>query len=366
MGPLHTTPFGLNRHTNDSHWENPYISKPLSGRQRQQPAENQSTKMIRNLAICLSFSCLVVSQAFGQQDPQMTLWFNDLAAFNIGAAGEDNLTHVSAWHREQWVNFNGAPTTTLLNVHSNVDFIPGALGLQLYQDEIGQETNTMVKLGYAYRLAPLSNGTELSFGLNLSLFSKSYNVDEWVAVDDWRDDPAIPSGGATGTSVDGDFGVFLRKPNEYYAGVSMTHVAEVQMSSLSITPARTFYFMGGYDYPLSGNDLVLRSNVLAKTDLAYAAIDVNVNVLWNDFVWGGLTYRIGDALAPSAGIQKALAPQNDGIRSSEQVIKVGYAYGTTLSPLSSYNSGSHEVFVSYAFKFETTPVQNKYANPRFL
>ena len=366
MGPLHTTPFGLNRHTDDSHWENPYISEPLSGRQRQQPAENQSTKMIRNLAICLSFSCLVVSQAFGQQDPQMTLWFNDLAAFNIGAAGEDNLTHVSAWHREQWVNFNGAPTTTLLNVHSNVDFIPGALGLQLYQDEIGQEKNTMVKLGYAYRLAPLSNGAELSFGLNLSLFSKSYNSDGWVAVDNWRDDPAIPSGGAPGTSVDGDFGVFLRKPNEYYAGVSMTHVAEVQMSSLSITPARTFYFMGGYDYPLSGNDLVLRSNVLAKTDLAYAAIDVNVNVLWNDFVWGGLTYRIGDALAPSAGIQKALAPQNDGIRSSEQVIKVGYAYGTTLSPLSSYNSGSHEVFVSYAFKFETTPVQNKYANPRFL
>jgi type IX secretion system PorP/SprF family membrane protein len=349
----------------DAHCENPYISQPLRGRQREQPAENQSTKMIRNLAICLSFSCLVVSQAFGQQDPQMTLWFNDLAAFNIGAAGEDNLTHVSAWYRDQWVNFNGGPVTTLLNVHSNVDFIPGALGLQLYQDEIGQESNTMVKLGYAYRLAPLSNGAELSFGLNVSLFSKSYNA-EWIAVDGVANDPAIPTLNGSGTSTDVDLGVFLRKPNEYYAGISMTHVAEVQMSSLSIVPARTFYFMGGYDYPLSGNDLVLRSNVLAKTDLAYAAIDVNVNVLWNDFVWAGLTYRVGDALAPSAGVQKALAPQNDGIRSSEQVIKVGYAYGTTLSPLSAYNSGSHEVFVSYAFKFTTTPVQNKYANPRFL
>ena len=321
--------------------------------------------MIRNLAICLSLSCLVVSQAFGQQDPQMTQWFNDLAAFNIGAAGEDDLTHDSAWYRDQWVNFNGGPVTTLLNVHANVDFIPGALGLQLYQDEIGQESNTMIKLGYAYRLAPLSNGAELSFGLNVSLFSKSYNA-EWIAVDGVANDPAIPNLNGSGTSTDVDLGVFLRKPNEYYAGISMTHVAEVQMSSLSIVPARTFYIMGGYDYPLSGNDLVLRSNVLAKTDLAYAAIDVNVNVLWNDFVWGGLTYRVGDALAPSAGVQKALAPKNDGIRSSEQVIKVGYAYGTTLSPLSTYNSGSHEVFVSYAFKFETTPVQNKYANPRFL
>ena len=348
----------------DLHRENPYISEPLCGRQRQQPAENQSTKMIRNLAIFMSFSCLVASQAWGQQDPQMTQWFNDLAAFNIGAAGQDNLTHVSAWHREQWVGFNGSPTTTLLNVHSNVDFIPGALGLQLYQDEIGQESNTMVKLGYAYRLAPMANGTELSFGLNLSLFSKSYKG-TWITADD-GDDPAIPADGASGTSPDVDLGIFLRKPNEYYAGLSMTHVAEVQMSSLSIVPARTVYFMGGYDYPLSGNDLMLRSNVLAKTDFQYAAIDVNVNVLWNEFVWGGLTYRIGDAIAPSAGIQKALAPKNDGIRSSEQHIKVGYSFGATLSALSSYNSGTHEVFVSYAFKFETTPVQNKYANPRFL
>ena len=321
--------------------------------------------MIRNISICLAFACLTVAPALGQQDPQMTQWFNDLAAFNIGAAGEDDLTHVNAWYRNQWMGVNGAPVTTMINAHSNVDFIPGALGLQLYQDEIGQESNTMVKLGYAYHLPTLANGAHVGVGLNVSLFSKSFDAN-WIAVDGVANDPAIPTLNGSGTSTDVDLGVFLRKPNEYYAGISMTHVAEVQMSSLSIVPARTFYFMGGYDYPLSGNDLVLRSNVLAKTDLAYAAIDVNVNVLWNDFVWGGLTYRVGDALAPSAGVQKALAPQNDGIRSSEQVIKVGYAYGTTLSPLSAYNSGSHEVFLSYAFKFETTPVQNKYANPRFL
>ena len=321
--------------------------------------------MIRNLAICLSFSCLVVSQAFGQQDPQMTQWFNDLAAFNIGAAGEDNLTHVSAWYRDQWVNFNGGPVTTLLNVHSNVDFIPGALGLQLYQDEIGQESNTMVKLGYAYRLAPLSNGSELSFGLNVSLFSKSYNA-EWIAVDGVANDPAIPTLNGSGTSTDVDLGVFLRKPNEYYAGLSMTHVAEVQMSSLSITPARTLYFMGGYDYPLSGNDLVLRSNVLAKTDLRLRGHRRQRQCALERLRVGRLDLPHWRCPCAFRWRSKALAPQNDGIRSSEQVIKVGYAYGTTLSPLSAYNSGSHEVFVSYAFKFETTPVQNKYANPRFL
>ena len=59
---------------------------------------------------------------------------------------------------------NGAPVTTMINVHSNVDFIPGTLGFQVYQDEIGQESNTMVKLGYAYRLSPLSNGAHVGIG----------------------------------------------------------------------------------------------------------------------------------------------------------------------------------------------------------
>ena len=348
------------------HLKNPYISQPLRDRQRTQPAENQTTKMIRNLAICLSFLCLIAGTALGQQDPQMTQWFNDLAAFNIGAAGEDHLTHVNAWYRQQWVGFDNAPATTLLNVHSKVDFIPGALGLQLYQDQIGFETNTMVKLGYAYHLAPLSNGAKVGVGLNVSLFSKNFNNAEWVAVDGWESDPAIPASGASGTSADVDLGVFMRKANEYYAGISMTHIAEVQMSSLSITPARTFYLMGGYNYPLNGEELVLRSNLLMKSDLEYAALDVNVNVLWKDFVWGGLTYRLGDAAAPSVGIQKALPSKDDGIRSSEQIVRFGYSYDTTLSPLRTFNSGSHEVFLSYAFKFETTPVQNKYANPRFL
>jgi hypothetical protein len=81
-----------------AHLKNPYISRPLRRRLRDQPAENQRNSMIRNLAIGFGFACLISGQAFAQQDPQFTQWFNDLAAFNIGAAGEDDLTHVNAWY----------------------------------------------------------------------------------------------------------------------------------------------------------------------------------------------------------------------------------------------------------------------------
>ena len=320
--------------------------------------------MIRNISMAFVLLAVFTGRSSAQQDPQMTQWFNDLAAFNIGAAGEDNLTHVNAWHRDQWGGVFGAPVTTMLNIHSNVDFIPGALGVQLYQDEIGQESNTMVKLGYAYHLTPMSNGAHIGVGLNVSLFSKSFDA-EWVAVDGVDNDPAIPESQGSGTSTDVDFGVFMRKGNEYYAGLSVTHVAEIEMASLNIVPTRHFYFMGGYNYPISGDELVLRSNLLAKTDLNATAVDVNANVLWNDLVWGGLTYRPGDAIAPVLGVQYSMN-KKEGITTSDQVFKLGYSFDATTSELRTYSSGSHEVFLSYAFKFVTTPVENKYANPRFL
>jgi type IX secretion system PorP/SprF family membrane protein len=320
--------------------------------------------MIRNISMAFVLLAVFTGRSSAQQDPQMTQWFNDLAAFNIGAAGEDNLTHVNAWHRDQWGGVFGAPVTTMLNIHLNVDFIPGALGVQLYQDEIGQESNTMVKLGYAYHLSPMSNGAHIGVGLNVSLFSKSFDA-EWVAVDGVDNDPAIPESQGSGTSTDVDFGVFMRKGNEYYAGLSVTHIAEIEMASLNIVPTRHFYFMGGYNYPISGDELVLRSNLLAKTDLNATAIDVNANVLWNDLVWGGLTYRPGDAIAPVLGVQYSMN-KKEGITTSDQVFKLGYSFDATTSELRTYSSGSHEVFLSYAFKFVTTPVENKYANPRFL
>ena len=210
----------------------------------------------------------------------------------------------------------------------------------------------MVKLGYAYHLSPLSNGAHVGIGLNVSLFSKSFDAN-WIAVDGVANDPAIPDGGASGTSTDVDFGIFMRKGKEYYAGISATHLAEVQMSSLSIVPTRHFYFMGGYNYPLSGDDLVLRSNVLAKTDLNATAIDLNVNVLYNDFVWGGLSYRHGDAIAPMAGIQHSVS-KKEGITESTQVFKLGYSFDATTSELRTYSTGSHELFLPYCFKFITT------------
>ena len=64
--------------------------------------------MIRNLAIVMGFALLFTVQASAQQDPQLTQWFNDPAAFNIGAA-ENRLDPRQRWYRNQWMGVNGHP-----------------------------------------------------------------------------------------------------------------------------------------------------------------------------------------------------------------------------------------------------------------
>lgn len=325
--------------------------------------ENQRVNMVRSY---LSMFVLVLTAASlsAQQDPQFTQWYMDHAMSNIAAAGHSDLTQINGFYRNQWVSLDRAPVTSLLNANGQLGFMPGAFGVQFYQDELGFESNTMMKLGYAYTLSPFSGGTTMSLGLSASYFSKKFGVD-WIAIDDWTQDNAIPQDNSSSSAVDVDFGIYIEKPNTFYAGLSMTHLAETQLSQMSITPARHFYAMGGYNYAIDGDFLVLRTNLLAKSDLNATAIDFNVNVIYDQMVWAGVSWRPGDAIAPVAGFQYRMI-NKDATSYKEQLFRVGYSFDATTSELQTYSSGSHEFFLSYSFKFESTPIQNRYANPRFL
>ena len=318
------------------------------------------TRLLRLASAC----SLALSTLTAQQDPQFTQWYMEPASFNPAVAGNSDLTCVSGTYRNQWEGLDRDPNTSMLTAHTFVDPLKGGVLLSVYQDALGQEENMMARLGYAYHLEPLSNGAIVSAGLSATMFQKKLGND-WIAIDDYTQDAAIPNNETSSSTIDLDFGVFIRKPGSFYAGISATHLLEQELADLSIQPRRHIYAMGGYTHPLDGDYLLLRTNVLAKTDLAATIADVNVNVLWNQMVWGGVSWRPGDAVAPTVGFEYAM-DSSDRTSTSQQVFRLGYSYDATTSELSNYSSGSHEVFLSYCFKFETIPVTNRYANPRFL
>jgi type IX secretion system PorP/SprF family membrane protein len=329
--------------------------------------ENQRVNMIRSFLLMFVMGLFTASLS-AQQDPQFTQWYMDHAMSNIAAAGNSDLLQVNGFYRNQWVGLDRAPVTSMLNVNGKLGFMPGGFGVQFYQDELGFEANTMAKVGYSYSLAPFAGGTTLSLGASVSYFSKTFKP-TWISIDPWELDPAIPSNDDTGTAIDVDLGVYIAKPKTFYAGLSMTHIAQSELKEggtiMSITPARHFYAMGGYNYAIDGDFLVLRTNLLAKTDFNATAIDFNVNVIYDEMIWAGVSWRPGDAISPIAGLQYRLS-NNDATSSKEQLFKVGYSFDATTSELQTYSSGSHEFFLSYSFKFVSTPILNRYANPRFL
>ena len=75
-------------------------------------------------------------------------------------------------------------------------------------------------------------------------------------------------------------------------------------------------------------------------------------------LWGGLSYRFGDEIAPMFGYQH---PFSDG-----SILKVGYAYGITTSVIGEYSNGSHDLMLNYCFRIAKPMNVEKSKNPRFL
>jgi type IX secretion system PorP/SprF family membrane protein len=136
-------------------------------------------------------------------------------------------------------------------------------------------------------------------------------------------------------------GVYYYGSN-FYAGVSALHLAGMRFADINIAQARHLFAMGGYTFEEPFHpDWDFNPNVLIKTDFATATFDVNVNAIWRKFVWGGLTYRLEDAIAINIGADLGI------IRPSLRSLQIGYSYDINTSRLSSYNSGSHEISIRY-------------------
>ena len=337
-----------------------YISRPPSGVFCKEPFENQLIGMNR-LLIVLS-AVLFSLTAVAQQDPQLTQFYQDRLSFNPAFAGAERLQYVSAFYRNQWSGLETNPQTTLVQYNGKPGFIPGGIGLSFFQDKLGQEENTVVKLAYAYHMEPDANGGILSLGLAANYMGKTLG-NEWIYIDDG--DAVIPQSEKSGTTVDADLGVMYRVPGSYYAGISTTRLAATDLKDLNISSVRHLYVQAGYEQALGDGSLRLRSHLLAKTDLNATSVDLHANVLWNELLYGGVSFRPGDAIAPVLGFEYGTT-KNEKLTRSEQVFRFGYSYDATVSELTNYSSGSHEIFVSYMFNFERIPMQTRHVNPRFL
>ena len=302
--------------------------------------------------------------AHSQQDVQFTQFMYNRIYYNPAVAGSGGAICLNALHRSQWVGFEGAPTTQNVNANIPIKKIGGGIGFSIVNDQIGFFNNVSARLMYAYQF-DLADGT-LGIGLGVSFLNQAIGGATWIPSDYGSPtgglDPSIPAINANGFQIDGIFGVYYENQN-FWGGVSSTRVIEsaadvnsnIGGGSTFFKNARHFYAMGGYNWAIPSTNWELRPSTLVKLTSGSTTFDVNVTGVYNNKFWGGVTYRLQDAVAATLGWQ--VTPD----------IRLGYSYDVATSALSGQGGGSHEVMAQYCFKIEIPPREKgSYKNPRFL
>jgi type IX secretion system PorP/SprF family membrane protein len=319
----------------------------------------QITEEMRKLKIAFLFSIVFISEGFGQQDPLSSQYMFNTLSFNPGSAGISGMICATALTRQQWVGFAGAPSTTVFNVSAPVRIFraPSGIGLLIESDNTGFDKDIILSGSYSYHL-DLGPG-KLGIGINLGMLNKalspSWNIPTGDAHTPASGDPLIPENKESYVAFDAGMGLYYRT-DKYYAGLSVTHINEPKIKYSKGLPyvSRHYYFTAGYTFQLSNPAFELIPSVFVFSDGKAAQLAINTLVRYNKKVWGGVSYRAGDAVIGMAGIELF-----NGIR-------IGYAYDFPLTDMKYGTSGSHEFMVNYCFDLSLGKSPMRYKSIRFL
>ena len=301
--------------------------------------------------IILILAVISVITVSAQQDPQFTQnMFNKLAN-NPGFAGSRGVIATSILHRSQWMGFSddgAAASTQNFSVDAELPFLYGGVGLNVVKDNIAQFSNLGLQASYAYR-TELGVG-QIGMGMSVGMYQSGLNGGALRSAE--IGDPAIPTGEVKGSSLDIGAGIYYNT-QDVYVGLSSAHMTEstVEWSDgQDFDLSRHYFLIAGYYHELSSL-LSLNPSIYLKSDGATSQLDINTNLIYNNKMWGGVSYRLDEGISLLAGMNV-----NEDLR-------FGLAYDVTMM---NTMSNSLEFMLGYNFKIKTNKAISKYKNPRFL
>ena len=301
--------------------------------------------------IILIIAVISLITVSAQQDPQFTQnMFNKLAN-NPGFAGSRGVIATSILHRSQWMGFNdggAAASTQNFSVDAELPFLYGGVGLNVVNDNIAEFSNLGLQASYAYR-TELGVG-QIGMGMSVGMYQSGLNGGALKSAQ--SGDPAIPTGEVKGSSLDIGAGIYYNT-QDVYVGLSSAHMTEptVEWSDgQDFDLTRHYFLIAGYYHELSSL-LSLNPSIYLKSDGATSQLDINTNLIYNNKMWGGVSYRLDEGVSLLAGMN-----MNEDFR-------FGLAYDITIM---NAMTNSLEFMLGYNFKIKTNKTISKYKNPRFL
>lgn len=298
---------------------------------------------------------LVLNQtARAQFEPQFTQYMFNEMFINPAYAGSREQISSTLVYRNQWVGLEGAPKTQTLSIHGPLMNKKLGLGLTVMNESIGVTKQLAFYGNYAFRIKTGTKGA-FAMGLQGGFIRHQENLDE-VITNEENDNEflfntprvVLPNAG---------FGLYYNT-DRFYAGLSIPRMFKNFVSGDGTADVTNkFEFKNWHYYVTTAYVFDAGANVKLKPSLMVKMVqgaplnaDVTLQALFMDVFWLGFSYRYEDSFS-------AL-----GIFQITPSLRLGYSYDYTLTELSNYSNGTHEINLGYDFSFS----KKKVVTPRYF
>ena len=291
------------------------------------------------MTLLLLVSWPQLREGYAQQRVQYTQYMFSGLLINPAYAGAEGPLNIALIQRSQWTGVDGAPSTQTLLAHSLFKEKQMGIGLSVVNDRIGIHRNVNALANYAYHIN-VGHDTYLSFGLQAGVQNRK--SDYLSLIGDANNDPHLHNPQFSHTAFDVGAGVYLRS-GDFDMGLSVPEIIPQRLrlnDSLTIELGNRSYFLFS-KYRISLNEIIdLEPSTLLKylPGLPFSA-DFNLNVIFYDALTTGIAYRRDESID---FLLKA--------RINAQ-LQIGYAYDHPVGEIAGISNGSHEMMISYLFRF---------------
>lgn len=276
------------------------------------------------------FALVALTNAYGQQTRLTNMYGYNKYSLNPAYAGASGCTEINFSHLNQWVKVDGAPVTNYFSANTSLGKSFG-IGANLLLDKIGMLNYLSASGSVAYGLTFAKNH-EMRLGLSGGYFQMRLDPSDAIAFD--AGDVIIEGGVQSSKSVSTEAGILYRFKR-----------LEVSFAATQLIETRSKFNYANLDgYGLKrhyigyvGYGIVLNKQLSLTPSVLYKGIpkshqfDINADINYNDFIYGGLGYRTGVGLIARIGVNV------------RKMFFVGYAYEAPMQNIARYGSGSHEI-----------------------
>ncbi len=286
---------------------------------------------------------------YGQYEPLQSNYMYNNMYINPANTGISGLGSVFLWHRSQWVNFTGAPTTEMLAFEYPTR--KASYGLLAFYDQNGPVTQTIAS-GYFSYFVEVGFDQYISFGLSAGVRHLDYDPTKLNIKDpgeNFVSQAQKKTGGLVGAGV-------TYYSEKWYVGLSSPNLAPLTEIGSSPNTTMVFsphiYLSGGVTLDINYNIKFRPSIVMRYAKGIPFMVETTANFQFYDKFTAGLAYRLQSAYSL---LLYTKISKNFGL---------GYSFDLDATKIRKYNYGSHELFLR--FSFETSQGNVRFQSPRFF